>query len=174
MAFTPEGTPLGLLNVQCGARDPEQAGKKHRRHHLPIEEKESLKWLVSYRAVTETQKLCLDTVLISVGDCEADLHELFHAAVQRAAGTSAASVRGTHSQPKGGARGRAGRTVAADEGREGSRDAPGSRPSSRFAPLPYRPARGSYRSGSPHAPVKTGLSPLRVWAVYASEMDHAA
>ena len=27
VAFTPDGTPLGLLNVQCWARDPEQAGK---------------------------------------------------------------------------------------------------------------------------------------------------
>ena len=40
MTFTPEGTPLGLLNVQCWARDPQQAGKKHRRHQLPIEQKE--------------------------------------------------------------------------------------------------------------------------------------
>lgn len=82
MAFTPQGTPLGLLNVQCWARDPAQAGKKHRRHQLPIEEKESLKWLVSYRAVAEAQKLCSDTMLISVGDCEADLYELFHEAAR--------------------------------------------------------------------------------------------
>jgi hypothetical protein len=44
MAFTPEGAPLGLLNVQCWARDPQQAGKKYRRHRLPMEQKESLKW----------------------------------------------------------------------------------------------------------------------------------
>jgi hypothetical protein len=77
MAFTPEGTLLGLLNVQCWARDPKRAGKRHRRHQLPIEEKESIKWLVSYRAVAEAQKLCPDTMLISVGDREADLYELF-------------------------------------------------------------------------------------------------
>jgi hypothetical protein len=82
MAFTPEGTPLGLLNVQCWARDAAQAGKKYRRHQLPIEEKESLKWLVSYRAVSEAQKLCPGTMLISVGDREADLYELFHEAAQ--------------------------------------------------------------------------------------------
>jgi hypothetical protein len=57
MAFTPEGTPLELLNVQCWARDAEQAGNKHRLHQLPIEEKESLKWLMSYRAESEGQKL---------------------------------------------------------------------------------------------------------------------
>ena len=86
VAFTPAGTPLGLLNVQCWARDPEQAGKRHRRHQLPIEEKESLKWLVSYRAVAEAQKLCPDTVLISVADREADLYEFFHEAAQNPQG----------------------------------------------------------------------------------------
>ena len=82
MTFTPEGTPLGLLNVQCWARDSTQVGKKYRRHQLPIEEKESIKWLVSYRAVAEAQKLCSDTMLISVGDREADLYELFQEAIQ--------------------------------------------------------------------------------------------
>ena len=82
MAFTPEGKPLGLLNVQCWARDPNDVGKRHRRHQLPIEEKESKKWLVSYRAVAEIQEICPDTMLVSVGDREADLYELFHEAAQ--------------------------------------------------------------------------------------------
>ena len=82
MAFTPEGKPLGLLNVQCWARDPNDVGKRHRRHQLRIEEKESKKWLVSYRAVAEIQKICPDTMLVSVGDREADLYELFHEAAQ--------------------------------------------------------------------------------------------
>ena len=86
MAFTPEGTPLGLLDVQCWARDPDDVGKKHRRHQLPIEEKESKKWLVSYRAVAEIQKICPDTMLVSVGDREADLYELFHEAAQDPSG----------------------------------------------------------------------------------------
>ena len=86
MAFTPEGTPLGLLDVQCWARDPNDVGKKHRRHQLPIEEKESKKWLISYRAVAEIQKICPDTMLVSVGDREADLYELFHEAAQDPSG----------------------------------------------------------------------------------------
>ena len=86
MAFTPEGTPLGLLDVQCWARDPNDVGKKHRRHQLPIEEKESKKWLVSYRAVAEIQKICPDTMLVSVGDREADIYELFHEAAQDPSG----------------------------------------------------------------------------------------
>ncbi len=82
MAFTPEGTPLGLLNVQCWGRDPKLTGKKYRCGQLPIEEKESNKWLVSYRAVAEAQKLCRNTMLVSIGDREADLHEFFHEALK--------------------------------------------------------------------------------------------
>jgi hypothetical protein len=82
MAFTPEGVPLGLLNVQCWRRDPEEAGKKYRRHELQIEEKESIKWLVSYRAIAEAQKHCPDNMLVSIGDREADVYELFHEAIQ--------------------------------------------------------------------------------------------
>lgn len=77
LAFTVDGTPLGLLNVQCWARGPTEAGKKHKRHQLPIEEKESVKWLKSYEAVSEVKRLCPETIVVSVGDREADLYELF-------------------------------------------------------------------------------------------------
>lgn len=77
MAFSVEGVALGLLDLQCWARDPEQAGKKYQRAQLPIELKESNKWLKSYRAVAEAQRLCPETMLVSVGDREADIYELF-------------------------------------------------------------------------------------------------
>ena len=77
MAFTPEGTPLGLLDVQCWARDKEETGKKYERHNKPIEEKESFKWLKSYRAVSAVQARCPNTTLIVMADREADIHELF-------------------------------------------------------------------------------------------------
>ena len=48
LAFTTEGTPLGVLDVQCWSRDPDDIGKRYRRKKLPIEEKESIKWLKSY------------------------------------------------------------------------------------------------------------------------------
>jgi hypothetical protein len=51
MAFNREGTPLGLLDVQCWAREPAQFGKKHRRRQLAFEQKESVKWLRSLEAV---------------------------------------------------------------------------------------------------------------------------
>lgn len=77
LAFSVDGTPLGFLDVQCWARDPATFGKKARRHDLPIEEKESYKWLASYRAVAAVQARCPDTTLVSVGDRESDIYELF-------------------------------------------------------------------------------------------------
>lgn len=44
---------------------------------MPIEQKESMKWLKSYRAVEQAQQLCPETMLVSVGDREADIYELF-------------------------------------------------------------------------------------------------
>jgi len=81
MAFNREGTPLGLLDVQCWARDAADFGKKKRRHRVPIEEKESYKWLLSFRKVAEAQKRCPKSTLVSVGDREADIYELFELAL---------------------------------------------------------------------------------------------
>jgi hypothetical protein len=80
MAFTEDGVPLGLLDVQCWSRKEEEAGKREFRGRLPIEQKESIKWLKSYRAVEEAQRLCPDTMLVSVGDREADIYEFFEEA----------------------------------------------------------------------------------------------
>jgi hypothetical protein len=84
MAFSVEGIPLGLLDVQLWARDPKKAGKKYKRQNLPIHEKESMKWLNSYRSVSAVQHLCPQTVFVSVGDRESDIYELFAEALSRA------------------------------------------------------------------------------------------
>lgn len=77
LAVNTDGTPLGLIDAQCWARNPEEYGKKAKRHSLPIEEKESNKWLKSFQAATTTAKSCPGTTVVSVGDREADLYELF-------------------------------------------------------------------------------------------------
>lgn len=77
LAFNPQGTPLGFVDVQCWARDPNDFGKKAKRAQLPIEQKESSKWLKSYQAVAQLQQRCPNTQLVSVGDREADVYELF-------------------------------------------------------------------------------------------------
>lgn len=82
MAFTAEGTPLGLLDVQCWSRDGSEFGKRHQRRQRRIEEKESHKWLESFSRVAEAQQRCPNTILVSVGDREADIYELFHLALE--------------------------------------------------------------------------------------------
>ena len=86
VAFTAEGTPLGVLDAQCWARDPEDIGKAARRKDLPIEQKESMKWLRSFRRVAELQKACPQTKLVSIGDRESDIYELFLEATKDPAG----------------------------------------------------------------------------------------
>lgn len=73
MAFTTEGAPLGLVDVKCWAR-PEN---KEERAALP---KESVKWLDSFDAACRLAQACPKTTVVSVGDREADMYELFAAA----------------------------------------------------------------------------------------------
>ena len=82
VAFSEQGTPLGVLDAQCWARDPNDRGKRERRKRVPIEQKESRKWLRSFRKVAEVQKACPNTRLISIGDRESDVYELFLEATQ--------------------------------------------------------------------------------------------
>jgi hypothetical protein len=82
LAFTPDGVPLGVLHIKCWARDPQNRKGTEERKALPIEDKESYRWLQSYKRVSEIQALCPDTRLISVGDREADIYELFQEAAK--------------------------------------------------------------------------------------------
>jgi hypothetical protein len=86
MAFNTDGTPLGIIDVQCWARDPADFGKKHLRKQFSIEQKESNKWLKSFKTTEEAQRRCMDTMVVSVGDREADIYELFHLALSNPKG----------------------------------------------------------------------------------------
>jgi hypothetical protein len=97
MAFNGAGTALGLLDVQCWARDPKQFGKRVLRHELGIEHKESNKWLKSFKKVHEAQKYCPHALLVSVADREADIYELFHLATQSGS-TAHLLVRAEHNR----------------------------------------------------------------------------
>ena len=76
MAFSTDGTPLGLIDIQCWARDLD-GEKASKRRLLPIEKKESYKWLKSYHAAAKLQERSPNTMIVSVGDRESDLYELF-------------------------------------------------------------------------------------------------
>jgi hypothetical protein len=77
LALNPAGTPLGLIDVQCWARDAQDFGKKHRRKAVAFEHKESYKWAKSVQAAATMQARLPQSVVVSVGDREADIFELF-------------------------------------------------------------------------------------------------
>lgn len=78
LAFTENGIPLGLLDVQNIIRDAnETKEQKAQRRQGPIENKESMKWLNSTRKVDEIKKHCPNTTFICIGDRESDIFELF-------------------------------------------------------------------------------------------------
>src|SRR6266850_950913 len=79
LAITPERVPLGLLAQQVWARDPNDVGKRARRKHLPMSQKESQKWLHSLDAVYTAHDCCPTTRLVSVGDREADVYDVLAA-----------------------------------------------------------------------------------------------
>lgn len=81
LLFNRQGTPLGLLDVQCWARDPEDFGKKKRRHRVPIEEKESFKWIKSFEKVAQVQRKYPETTFVSIADRESDVYDLFERAL---------------------------------------------------------------------------------------------
>lgn len=82
IAFTEEGTPLGLINIQVWKRNEEDIGKSCNRKPISIGAKESNKWLNSYHSCEEIQQRCPDKTIVSIGDREADIYELFYEKVR--------------------------------------------------------------------------------------------
>jgi hypothetical protein len=75
LALTPEHVPLGLLAQQVWARDTVVRDGDHKTR--PIDEKESQKWLTSLDAAIAARAACPTTHIVSVGDREADVYDLF-------------------------------------------------------------------------------------------------
>lgn len=77
LAVTPDKLPLGVLATENFDRAPESLGKADKRKNLPIEEKESFRWLKGYRLAREAAAQCLGTRIVSVADREADLYDIY-------------------------------------------------------------------------------------------------
>ena len=75
--FTPEKLSLGSIDVNLWSRDPSEYGKSKARANRPIEEKESYRWLLSYRQLVRFQQELPHTEVISISDAESDIYELF-------------------------------------------------------------------------------------------------
>ncbi len=166
LAMTVQGVPLGFVNAQCWARDPAQFGTKAQRHALAIEQKESYRWLKSYQAVAAVQKRNPQLTLVSMGDREADIYELFAQAALEPAGPKLL-IRAKHDRQ---VQGEQARLFEALQGqpisgyqlvklpRQGNRPAREAKLAIRFAALSLCPPQD-----------KAHLSALQIWTVLAKE-----
>jgi len=81
LGITPEGLPLGILDQNIFAREElplEKIKLKKRSHHtaLPIEEKESIRWLDSMRKTISYFK-GQNKKVVTIADREADIYDMF-------------------------------------------------------------------------------------------------
>ena len=170
LAFTEKGTPLGILDVQCWARDEKAAGKRGQRKQLPVEQKESLKWLKSYRRLGEIQRLCPGTTLVSVGDREADIFELFYEATKNPSGPQLL-IRAEKTRSRKVEQGRLWEEMAQEPiagfqefhiSQKANRPGRVAKLAIRFAPVTLQPPKGK------------GFKPIQIWVVYACEVDYSS
>jgi hypothetical protein len=75
LAVTPVGTPLGLLTHSLWARDEIKENRSAINRTLPVEEKESIKWINAFRETCEV--VPPDIEVIHLADREADFYEFF-------------------------------------------------------------------------------------------------
>jgi hypothetical protein len=75
VAFTPTGVPLGTLYAELWTRETGPS-KANDRKKLPIEEKESLRWLETHRHAQEIAQGQPKTTFVCVADSEADIFEV--------------------------------------------------------------------------------------------------
>jgi hypothetical protein len=82
LASTESGVPLGVLANDAWARDLDQHGKAQERcKELPIEKKESRKWLGTLEEGSKLKEALPDAQVIAVFDREGDIYAVFHDAV---------------------------------------------------------------------------------------------
>ncbi len=71
------------MDAEFFDREPETLGKADERSSLPIEQKESFRWLQGYRRACELAAECPQTQIVSVADREADIYDIFVEAQQQ-------------------------------------------------------------------------------------------
>ena len=83
--FTEAGTPLGGIEAKMWVREDHdeshprltKAEKHKKRKSIPIEEKESIRWIEGIQASQKLAEQCPETTVISLSDSEGDIYELF-------------------------------------------------------------------------------------------------
>ena len=80
LATTETGTPLGVIATFNYTRKQQQTDKH--RNSLPIEEKESFRWLQGYREACNLAVQSPETEVICLSDSECDIYECFMEATE--------------------------------------------------------------------------------------------
>lgn len=81
IAVTPEKKVLGIIEQKLWARkSKEERNETRDNSHIPIEEKESYRWIESLKETNKIQKKSLETLIVNIGDRETDIYEYFHEA----------------------------------------------------------------------------------------------
>lgn len=88
-AVSEQGLPLGLLDATTIMRDDETFRAAASRKHLPIEEKESWRWLDGYQKTLELARQLPECEVFSISDREGDIFEVYQAWQQAAGGPRA-------------------------------------------------------------------------------------
>lgn len=87
LAVTPERVCLGVIHSHMNRRENLQKHlteeEKKAARNLPIEEKESYRWLASYFAACEVAQQFPEKRVVSIGDRECDIYEFFIAAYKK-------------------------------------------------------------------------------------------
>jgi hypothetical protein len=85
-AVTPERLTLGVIDAHFWNRNPEVAEKDSKyktvRENMPIEDKESYRWVQSYLKACEIAREAPETQIINITDREADSIEIFQIAIE--------------------------------------------------------------------------------------------
>jgi hypothetical protein len=89
LAVTPAKLNLGVVGLDYWDRDPESLGESEDRSALPIEDKESFRWLQGYRLACAAAAAAPLTQVVSVADREADIYDIFLEAQKHDAGPRA-------------------------------------------------------------------------------------
>jgi hypothetical protein len=71
------GLPLGVLRARCEAPQPKSSEEERSKGSIPIEEKETFRWIESLRDTMDVAAQMPQTRLVNVCDREADFFELF-------------------------------------------------------------------------------------------------
>ena len=79
------GLPLGVLDTAIVARRDEDFRQAAARKHLPIEQKESFRWVQGYLRTQEAARQLPGCEVFSISDREGDIYELFEAWAQAGA-----------------------------------------------------------------------------------------